>query len=104
MQMAIIILSRFEKLEELLFCLAEEGVRGATVIESSGMAKVLGREGGRFFPDREENRTIFTVVPDEQVPLVERVLTEVVGDLSDPDTAVLFCVPVGYTAGLGEKK
>ena len=38
--------------------------------------------GGRFFqslhlyiPDREENRTIFTVVPDEQVPLVERVLT-----------------------------
>ena len=44
------------------------------------------------------------MVPDEQVPLVERVLTEVVGDLSDPDTAVLFCVPVGYTAGLGEKK
>ena len=44
------------------------------------------------------------MVPDEQVPLVERVLTEVVGDLSAPDTAVLFCVPVGYTAGLGEKK
>ena len=62
------------------------------------------RDRHLYIPDREENRTIFTVVPDEQVPLVERVLTEVVGDLSAPDTAVLFCVPVGYTAGLGEKK
>jgi hypothetical protein len=34
------------------------------------------------------------VIKDEQVEIVKNILTEVVGDLSQPDTAVMFTLPV----------
>ena len=51
-------------------------------------------------PSREENRTIFTLVKDEQVPVVKQVLETVVGDLQAPDTAILFTIPVEDIEGV----
>ena len=45
-------------------------------------------------PDREESKTIFMVLKDEKVEVVKGIVREVIGDLSQPDTAVLFTLPV----------
>ena len=110
MHLVVIILNKFECLEELLVRFAEGGISGATVIESTGMARVLGGKDDlrifgslrmMFSPVREENRTIFTVLPEEKIPAVKQIVTDVVGDLSKPDTGIMFAVPVSFTEGIG---
>lgn len=104
MKLLLIVLNKTEKLDELLEELIERGIKGATIFNSIGMARELGKniENYPIFgtlrylhdSDREESKTIFMVIKDEQVEIVKNILTEVVGDLSQPDTAVMFTLPV----------
>ena len=74
--MLIFVLNRVEKLEPALNKLEHAGLRGATVLSSRGMAMTLDKYcDGSFLgslrammePDREENRTVFMVLKDEDV-------------------------------------
>ena len=111
MQLLLLVLNEIELLDPLLEAMMTGGVRGATILNSTGMARQLAstHEDYPFFgslrmlldPDREESKTIFMVVKEEEVPHVKEVLHSVLGDLSRPDTAVLFTLPVIDVEGIG---
>ena len=51
-------------------------------------------------PEREENKTILTVVKDEQVRLVVDTIRSTIGDLNKPDTGIVFTVNIDYEEGI----
>ena len=109
MKLLVLILDDVEKLETLLCALSEAKISGATIVESAGMARSLYHmEDGAFLgslrlflnPDREENRMIFMVLNDEQIQTVKAVIKDVIGDLSEPNTGILFTLPIDSVDGL----
>lgn len=111
MQLLLIVLNRVEKLDEILEKLMEHGFTGATIINSTGMMKELAKniENYPIFGtlrylidmDRDENKTIFMVLKDEQVEKAKEIIRKVIGDLSKPDSAILFTLPILSAEGVG---
>lgn len=108
-QLLFLVLNKTHVLDRLLDRLNEAGIKGATVINSCGMAHALAsREDSHiissirmlFSAEREENKTIFMIVNEKELEAARRVVHEVVGDLSKPNTAIMFSVPIGFTEGL----
>ena len=110
LKLLLIVLNKVELIDELLEDMAERGVKGATILKSTGMARELARifdelpvfGSGRFQIDveREESRTIFIVLKDEQIDWVRQSVKKVIGDISQPDTAVMFTLPVLSAEGM----
>lgn len=111
MQLLLIVLNRVEKLDEILEKLMQYGFTGATIINSTGMMKELAKniENYPIFGtlrylidmDRDENKTIFMVLKDEQVEKAKEIIRKVIGDLSKPDSAILFTLPILSAEGIG---
>jgi len=99
-------------LTDVLEAWTATGVKGITITESTGVYRVRGRANTHDAPlmlglsrllrtDQVGHTTLFAVV--EEMAIVERVkeATEaVVGDLSGPNTGILFAVPVAAAWGL----
>lgn len=111
MLVLFIVLNKVEVLEDLLENFNSAGIRGATVISSTGMARVLHSYGDDLpfmsslrmllDPEREANKTIFTLIKDDKLPDALTAVRSAVGDLSKPDTAIVFTLPVSYAEGVG---
>lgn len=111
MKCMFIVLNKVEVLDDLLTKLGDNGINGATILSSTGMAhRLLGEhenEAARFIgslrfllnPEREENKTIMCVLEDEQVLLARAAVHAILGDLSKPDTGIMFTVPVDFIEG-----
>lgn len=109
MQMLVLVLNNESYLEDLLNELEKKGIKGATIIDSTGMGRVLHSNddipifGGIKFlmnDKRPFNKTIFTVIKDNQVEIATKAVKDVVGDLNEPGTGILFTVPVSYCEGI----
>jgi nitrogen regulatory protein PII len=105
------VLNKVDALEDILDELNNAGVKGATVIDSQGMARVLGSSHPEKIPlfgslsmlingTRPYNKTIFAVIEDKQVAEAVNAIKSVVGDLSKPNIGIVFTVPVGYAEGI----
>lgn len=108
MKMLISVLNRTEDLEPVLNKLEQENIRGATVLQSRGMAMTLVKYfDGSFLgslrsmmePDREENRTIFMVIRDDEVDCAVDAIESVVGSFDRPNTGIVFTIPVDFFKG-----
>lgn len=108
-QVLILVINKIEAVDALLDEFYRAGVKGATVINSTGMAHALaGMEDSHiisslrafFSREREENKTIFMVADDETVKVVRSVVTRVIGDLSLPNTGIMFSVPILFAEGI----
>lgn len=108
MELLVFVLNREELLDDVLSALIEAGVPGATVVDSEGGGKLLAYEAPLFMGFRDlmrgekpYNRTIFSVIEDEETVLAAmRAIEEVCGDLDQPGTGILFTVPVKRCKGL----
>jgi len=108
MKLLVFVLNKIETLEPLLERFSQDGISGATILNSNGMAHTLSEYGGSFLgslrailnPDRVESRTLFAVLPEDQVEIAVKAIELVVGDLSKPDTGIVFTVPVDFTKGI----
>jgi len=107
MKLLILVLNREEYTEKVLETFVEQGVPGATVIDTIGMGRVLSQEIPIFagFVDmmagaRPSNKTIFTLVEDESVDEIRKGVEAVIGSLEEPGTGILFTVPVDYHCGV----
>lgn len=109
--MLIFVLNNVNHLEEILNELEKEGIKGATIIDSTGMGRVLHHTTNTDIPifgslkmlmneQRPFNKTIFTVIEDEQVPIAVSAIKKVVGDLSKPDVGIVFTIPVNFVEGI----
>lgn len=110
MQLLLIVLNKIEKLDELLETFLDNDFSGATIINSTGMMSELAKNmedlpifGSLRYMidlDREETKTIFMALKNDQVEPAKKVVREVVGDLSKPDTAVMFTLPILSVEGI----
>jgi nitrogen regulatory protein P-II 1 len=105
----VVVLNREEFLEDILTAFVEAGVSGATIIDSVGMGRVLAYDvpifaGLRKTMDGQRsapyNKTIFTVIPDENMLHKTISLLEKVLDLDVPGTGLLFVLPITMVKGL----
>ena len=100
MQVFVFVLNRTEHLEHLLQEFSDHGLRGATVLDSKGMARL------RAFleSERKSSKTIFCVMEDEKVELARQIVNRVTGGLDTPDTGIMFAMPLTMVEGLEKKK
>lgn len=107
--MLVLILEKEEYLNELLLELKDKGIHSATVINSSGMMGKLSALGEEqlistlrplFIPTHTENKTIFMILSDDKVEKARKIIRKVLGDLSEPETGILFGIPLLFTEGI----
>jgi nitrogen regulatory protein PII len=110
MQVAFIVLNNTDRLDELLKEFVNIGIKGATILDSMGMGGFLvssENTGVPFFSTlrmllnegKPLNKTIFTVIEDEQVSPLTKVFESVVGALNKPNTGIIFTMPINYVKG-----
>ncbi|HHV62613.1 MAG TPA: P-II family nitrogen regulator [Firmicutes bacterium] len=110
MKALFLVLNKTDKLDKVLKTLLNCGVRGATILNSTGMGRRLAHEvpifaslGLMLDDGRSYNYTVFVVMKDEKVEPVINALAEVLGGLDKPDTGIIFTVPVDRVVGLAEE-
>lgn len=111
MKLLVIILNKTDVLDYLLEGLSAAGIKGATIIESSGMAMTLSRLDSSFlsasirelFSGDEDNRTILSVIKNNQLDTARKIVYNTVGDLSQPNTGIMFTVPLDFVEGTVKK-
>ena len=110
MQVLFLVLNKIDCLEGILENFAREGIKGATVIESTGMARILNDVGNdvpifgsiRMIMNEKYpfNKTIFVVIEDHQLDTAVSCIKKETGELSKPDVGIIFTIPVGYVEGI----
>lgn len=112
LELLVIVLNKTEFLTDILDGFMDVGIKGATVIDSAGMGHLMAEHIPFFsqfaeieFTDKNHSKTIFTVLNccedrNNAVAIVEKH----VGDLSEPDSAFIFSVPVNFIKGLTVNK
>lgn len=100
------------KLDDVMRAWVKAGVPGVTVLESTGIHRVLTREtahpafagfGQMFGGGHVGHNTLFAVV--ESMEVAEAAVEgteEVLGDLDKPHTGLVFALPVARTWGMPE--
>jgi hypothetical protein len=112
-QLVCLVIFDPSKVDDVVRGWVEAGVRGMTLIESSGLAHHLGSRGPRddlpLFPSlrnlleavEHHSRLMFSVVPDGfDIDRLIAATEAAVGRLDDPNTGILFVLPVSRAAGL----
>lgn len=113
MQILLIVLNQTEKLNKLLIEFLDDGISGATILKSSGLIKTL-LESKEQYPqydsvkhiiddetERGESNTIVMALSDEKIEKAKAAVRRVVGDLTQPDTAIMLTIPAISAEGLG---
>lgn len=111
MQLMILIFNRVELLSGLLAKLLNAGIMGTTVVDCEGAMRVLGQntiEPPPIFgslrqflnPQRQAGKLCMTVLTDAQVPAAKKIINEVLGGLDNPDTGIMFTLPLTSVEGL----
>jgi hypothetical protein len=112
MYMLIMVLDDSSRLNEVLEAWIEAGVKGVTILESTGVNRVLPRDSASpmfagftqiFGSGRVGHNTLFAVIDDLEIADAAVTATEgILGDLTKPHTGIIFAVPVSKTWGLPE--
>jgi hypothetical protein len=117
MYLILFVLNDPDRLEDLLQTWEEEGVRGATVMFSTGLGRIRQQGGFRddmplipslsdFYAAPESmNRTIFTTVEDEAgVDAILAATRHVIGNLDDQGTGLMLVLPVARAYGVNKRE
>ncbi|WP_249168575.1 hypothetical protein [Alkaliphilus sp. B6464] len=112
MHILFLVLNETEYLDDILSAFVEVGVKGATILDSQGMASAIASNVNRQIPlfgslksfldsSRPYNKTVFTVVESQE--LLDKAINAingVIGDICKPGIGLMFTVPVGNVYGL----
>jgi len=114
MYLLVNVLEQIESLPAILSEFAKIGIKGSTVINSTGMGRVLMQVGAATDGMEEiksilskmelSNKTIFTVVPNRNT-LKEAIgiVKSFCGDLTEPGKGILFALPLEIVEGVIEE-
>ena len=110
MYLLVMVLDDLEHLNGVLNAWSEVGVPGITILESTGVNRVLRRNEADaafagfsqiFGGGRIGHNTIFSVIDDLALAEKAVVATEkVVGPIDDPHTGIVFVLPIAETWGI----
>jgi nitrogen regulatory protein PII len=108
MKLLVFVLNNVTLQERFLVQLKERGIKGATIINSTGMGRMLANNEDRdiigslkflFDNPRAESRTFLMALEEEQIETVFQIIDEVVGDLSLPNSGIVFTLPIDRIKG-----
>ncbi len=111
MNLLVVILKKADLVSEICKELAEEGVHGGTIIDGTGMASIIEKMDDlpifgmlrSILADEDEHDTVkvmFFVMEDEEMKEARKIIRNVIG-LDEPNTGIMFGVPVSFVEGLG---
>ncbi|MDY4231428.1 MAG: P-II family nitrogen regulator [Candidatus Faecousia sp.] len=112
MKLVVIVLNKLDCLDKLLTAFGKNSIPGATILSSRGMAQTLeAHDELRFIgslrmlmnANYKENRTILMAVPDEKVDTVVELVNKATGGLDQPDSGILFTLPIDRVEGMTHK-
>jgi len=110
----IFVLDNPDQCSDVLDAWENAGIRGVTILESSGLGRVRRaalREDLPLIPNLSDlfksiethHRTLFSVVKSQdQIDAVVQATQSIVGDLDEPHTGFMFVVPVSQVFGLSK--
>lgn len=112
MQLLVTILKKTEVMDDLIKSLAKAGVKGATILDGTGMAEsLMNMEDLPLFgvirrimsdEEREVSKVMLIVLKDDMVRDVMQIIKAVVGDFSKPNTGIMFTLPITNFEGIGD--
>lgn len=110
MKLLVLVLNKTEKLNDILEGFLDLGIRGATVIDSTGMGRILSPHvpifGGLshlFSGDRPPNKVVFSLIQEkEKLDKALGLVKEKLNYLTEPGTGILFVLDVEQVLGLAE--
>lgn len=106
MKALVIVLNETEYLDDILSLLVEYDVRGATILDSQGMASTIVNNDIRDIPlfgslknllkdQHPYNKTVFTVIRDqEKLYKVVDAIKDLISNGKDPAAGFMFTIPV----------
>lgn len=111
MNLLVVILKKADLVTEICKELAEEGVHGGTIVDGKGMASIIekmddlpifGMLKSILSDDDEQEivKVMLFVMNDEETEEARKTIQRVVG-LDEPNTGIMFAVPVSFVEGLG---
>lgn len=111
LQAIFIVLSSSHRLERVLNILVESEIRGATIMETTGMGQILGDNlpvigslKAILSQQREHNHTIFAVSKHpEKIENAMKLISEEFNGFKEPCSGMVFVVPVVRAMGFGRK-
>jgi nitrogen regulatory protein PII len=110
MYMIMFVLDDSDMLDQVLAAWTDNGISGATIIESTGLYRrqktliPMRYAYGDTTSDDNDQITIFTIVNDEKaVKKCLHAAEKVVGDLDKPSTGVFTAWPLSITKGIPGK-
>jgi len=116
-ELVVLVLNDPDRTDEVLAAWLAVGVSGATILDSAGLGQRAGKQGIRddlpLFPSlenilrgrEEQHRTLFAVVPDGfDVEALVTATEKITRPLEEPDTGILFVVPVTRAWGLHRRR
>lgn len=113
-KMIVLVVDDPAKTGDVLDAWARSGIKGVTILDSSGMGREVFRGVDLpLFPSirsvlrssEEHHRTLIAVVYDDfDVKQLVEVTQAITGDLDDPNTGILFVVPVTEAYGLDRRE
>ena len=111
MKALFFVLNKIEKLNALLQEFSNTGVKGATILSSTGMAHALyDSDDHHAFaslrnyldPKRKESKTIMMIINEDEQDNILNCIEKIVGDINNPDTGIVFTVPVDLIRGISK--
>jgi len=109
MKLVVYVMHDTKLLDDFLHELKDRGIKGATILNSTGMARKLienddmafiGSLKVLFDNPRVESKVILMALEDSQVQDAIDAVHKVAGDLSRPNTGIVFTVPIDYADGI----
>ncbi len=110
MNLLVVILKKADLVNEVCRDLAEEGVHGGTIIDGVGMASIIDKMDDlpifgmlrTLLADDEEDgcKVMLFVMDDDELVEARKTIKKVVG-LDEPNTGIMFALPVSFVEGLG---
>ena len=111
MKLLIAILNDPDSVTDILDEFYQKNIRGATVMDSMGMAHIMAHQVpffsrfAEFGEDPERNKTIFAVVnSDAERKTAVAAIEAIIGDLDESDTGIVITLPIDYCKGLAKLK
>ncbi len=90
---------------DILQFFIEQGIQGATVLESSGMGRFISNIPlfasfiGFMNEDRNSSRTIIAMIPESQIDLIVRGIDDITGGMDKREGAMVFTIDVSFYKG-----
>lgn len=110
MEAVVFVLNDMDLLDEVLRAWEGIGVHGVTVLRSSGLGRITNamcRDDAPLFPslrevleqDEQHHWTLLSVLEPQLVDPLIAATEQITGPLSEPNTGMLFTLPVGRVVG-----